>query len=318
MPIHGYFPSHLKFQERDFEILKAVWENRFLNRELLLALFPPDHHKTPAHVRTPTPKRTGTNLDRRLHKLFQQGFLRRFRTVIGGELIYALDKGGADLLRTRQFPLSFSLDWKEKNRALSPPFTDHTLMVARFRTALTVALKERPTFTLPHFERESKDLKAEWKRQGARVFVVPDAFFLLRDENQPEGRQRAAYFLEADRSTMQLSRLLEKYTRYSQMYQDRQHQERFNIPNFRVLTITKSRERATNLLALLTADVIGRKKNGDLLPNPIPRAHLPFFYFTTEQAYQAHSPNVLAAIWQRADNPQEPRAVIGSPLPLRS
>ena len=310
-------PPPLHLQERDAAMIHAVFENRFLTIPLLSALFPPheqDRTRRYRYEATATHDTTHSNLRRRLRALFHHGYLTRFITHIGGEHIYALDTKGAQLLRDNQLSLPLSIDWAEKNRDISTPYAHHALMVARFRTALSVALKVTPAFSLPHFERESKDLKAEWKRQGARVFVNPDAFFILRDSTQPEGRQRTAYFLEADRSTMQLSRLLEKYARYSAMYEDRKHIEAFGVPNFRVLTITKSKERAANLLALLTADTLGRKKNGEPISNPIPKAHRAFFYFTTEANYHEHPQNVLAAIWQRADNPPEPRAVIGSPL----
>jgi len=313
-------PPPFKLQKRDIEITRAVFENRFLTRELLAVLFPPneqDRLRRYRHAETETKDARHTNLLRRLSALFHHGYLLRFQTHIGGEHIYALDNQGAHLLDDNQLSLPLEIDWREKTRDLSNLYVYHALMVAGFRTALTVALKARPTFTLPRFERESKDLKAEWKRQGSRVYVNPDAFFILCDTSQPEGRQNAAYFLEADRSTMQLSRLLEKYARYSEMYQNRKHQEAFGIPSFRVLTITKSKERAQNLLTLVHTDSFGRKKDGEVIPNPIPKDRRPFFYFTTEENYHEHPENLLAAIWNRADEPKEPRAIIGSPLPRR-
>ena len=75
------------------------------------------------------------NLRRRLHGLWQYDYLHRFRTVIGGEQIYALHTKGAQLLLQQQLslPLTTSTNWREKNRIISNLYADHALMVARFR-----------------------------------------------------------------------------------------------------------------------------------------------------------------------------------------
>jgi hypothetical protein len=268
-------------------------------------LFPPDPAKTPAHLRTDNPTHPNTNLARRLSKLFHHGCLDRVRTIRGGELIYALAQNGANLLRSRQLPLFVpETDWTEKNRDLKQPYIDHALMVARFRVALTCALPATLSTTLEKFQRETRDLKAEWRHAGARIYVNPDAFFVLRDGERDPGRQRTAFFLEADRSTMTLDRLRDKFTRYSHMYSDRVHQEQFQIPNFRVLVVAKSAERAVNLLRILIDDETPA----------MPAEHRGFFLVTTEQRYLEHPTNALAAIWRAADNPHELRGIIPSPL----
>jgi len=292
-------------QSRDVHMLRAVFENRFLTLSLLARLFPPDPARTPAHRRIENPKHPNANLAARLGKLYHHSFLDRVRTVRGGELIYALADKGAGLLRSEQLPLFVpDTDWAEKNRTLTQPNIDHALMVARLRIALAANLGKTGTTILDHFERESRDLKAEWQHAGARVYVVPDAFFILRDTALPEGNQRTAFFLEADRSTMSLKRMREKFQNYSQMYVDRMHQERFRIPRFRVLLVTKSEERMRSLLALVA----------DAEQSCVPTDHRGFFLFTTELNYREHPSNILAAIWWDGGTPHEPRAIIPSPL----
>jgi len=221
------------------------------------------------------------------------------------EHIYALAPKGAQLLIDRQLPLPLSISTVNNNREVKGFNLQHGLMVSRFRTALTVALKQHPTMTIRSFERESLDLVAKWKSEGKKVFIHPDAFFILRDTSMPEGRQHTAYFLEADRSNMQLSRLRDKYTRYCQMYTQGIHQqEPFFIPSFRVLTITKSRERASNILSLSMSEKA-----------PLPKDQCNTFYFTTEEVYAENPQNILAEIWRRADEPKKLRAIIRSPLP---
>jgi hypothetical protein len=213
------------------------------------------------------------------------------------------------------------LDWTEKNRTVTDPFIAHALMVATFRVALTEAVRMTPSTRIERFERESRDLTAGWRvashevpelcrdlrthRDPERLFVNPDAFFVLHDGARAEGDQRSAFFVEADRSTMTVGRLLEKFVHYAEMYRARVHHRRpFEVPAFFVLTVTKTAERASNLLMVVTAD-----------GSPVPPASRDFFLFTTEEAYREHPTNVLAAIWRAANHPGERRSIIPSPVP---
>lgn len=297
----------LQLTDRDVAMLNAVFENRFLTRSLLLALFPPDASRAPRAATSG--KFIGSNLDRRLAKLFHHGFLDRKRLVVGGELVYALGQRGADLLRTRQpeLPLSEAADWAEKNRDLSGQYIAHGLMVARARTALTVAAAQAGHVALESFQRESRESKYEWLHHGARLYVNPDAFLILRDGLRPEGKQRFAFALEADQSTMaNQSRMLPKFERYAALYADREHQHAFGVPTFRVLTVTRSAQRASNLLKLVaeaTAPPLAALKS--------------LFLFTSEEAYAAEPANVLAAIWRSAHQPHDLVSLVSSPLPRK-
>lgn len=292
---------------RDIELLRALWDHRFLTRELLLRLFPPDPEKTPAHKRTAAPKAPGSNLEKRLSKHFHHGYVDRFRTVVRGELVYALGQAGAALLRDRQLNLPFlETDWTQKNRQATALFVEHTLMVARFRTALALGAAKCPGLVIDASLPESRAPRASWNNsRRAQAYVNPDAFVVLRETDRPEDAQRSALFVEADRSTMALKRLRQKYAFYSALRSDRRHLERpFEIPGFRVLTICKSNERALSLLRLVAGP-----------QSSVPPTHRPMFLFTTEETYAEHPENVLAAIWRDAGDPQQPRALIGSPLP---
>ena len=334
----GLKPS-LVLQERDTAMLRAVAENRFLTTSLVARLFPPDPERVPrhaieaaktkylerhpGHVFHPQP---GTNVERRLAKLFHHGYLDRLRTVRGGELVYALTWKGDHLLARRRLEAGVDLTpeererrrraWAEKNRDLADAFIEHTIMVATFRTALLEAVRQAKTVELVDFQREGDHLRAVWNvpphtlhdlcreshKDPRRMAINPDAFLTLRDE-RPEP---VSFFLEADRSTETTKRLLEKFVHYARLYADRRHQDVFGVASFRVLTVARSSERASNLVWLLAAP-----------GSPIPADLRDRFLFTTAQSYADHSTDILSAIWRAPDQPAESRAIVASPLPRR-
>ncbi|MFZ0889029.1 MAG: replication-relaxation family protein [Candidatus Binataceae bacterium] len=298
-------PEHdrpgLQLQPRDFEILQSLHTNRFLTFGLLLSLFPPDPSRTPAHVRTDRPKAAGSNLARRLQKLFAHELVDRLRLVTGGELIYALAQPGLELLQSRQADLFSPSNLHQLNREAKSVSIEHTLMEARLRVALVVASREAQRVKLEHFEREGPALHAAWERAGiGRCYINPDARFCLSEDG------KVLHFLvECDRGSMGLPRLRFKLRNLAYFYEDRQHQRAFGIPGFRVLTITQSAQRASNLLDLVATD--------DAISPRLKQ----MFLFTTERAYREQPSNLFSAIWRAGDNPDQRSAIVGSPLPRR-
>ena len=314
-----------EIQDRDVEMLHAISIDRATTATMLKLLFPPDKAKTPPHVFTDKPKRSGTNIDRRLSGLFHYGYVERIRTELGGELFYLLTSKGVQLLMEKQLPLPLELTVVEKAKTPKRMYLEHSAMVAHFRTAMICANREHPSLQLDHYEREATDLKADWKREDKRIYVNPDAFFILKNTAEPEGRNRQAYFLEADRSTMHLARLMEKFARYSLMYADRVQLQAFGVPNFRVLTVCKSKERAGNLLSFLAntktveLELYDTKtKTRSREKYEFPEDHKSFFFFTSEEAYTEKPQNIFAEIWKRPDDPKPFRSILrADPLPVR-
>jgi len=311
-------PPPLLLQERDFVIVRAIHENRFLNLPLLGLLFPPDPKARALKTSDTSTTTEHGNLQRRLRSLFHHGYLFRFRTEHRAELTYAVTNQGLDLLRTRQLPLPLALDMRTKNQKLKGAYVEHTLMVARFRVGLALALRQHPELTLKTFERDNQDLRLQWERPRKngkgldRLTINPDAFFILQS-NKDKAQEQMGYFLEADRSTMQLSRLVDKYRRYTAMFEDKLHRESYGVHHFRVLTVTKSAERAQNTIMLSVREPTKNPKPKD--PFIIPENRRGLFYFTTELSYKDNPQNVLAGVWRKTSNQQEPSAFIASPLP---
>lgn len=292
---------------RDYEIIKSIHLDRLQVFSFLAKLFPPDEEARRRRALGDPHDQKHTNLYRRLEKLFDNRYLARLSNYRGGEHIYALDHRGADLLRERDgLSISTSLNWQEKNRSLSPGYVDHTLMQSCVRMALTIALKSHPTLTLDHYERENDDLMAELTQESKRIYVKPDGLFRLLDEARPVGNNRLGFLHEADNSTMDHGRMLAKYIRYSMLYTFGAFREQFGMERLRVLTTTKTLARAQNLVQAI----------GDP-SSPIPKEHLPLYYFTTQEFFEKSPENFLAACWYRADTPYDLRAIVSSPLPYR-
>jgi hypothetical protein len=218
--------SAMQIQPRDLEILKSLADYRFLTTPHILALHPGGER----------------NMQRRLQKLFHEGFVDRPPRQLSwhrpqGDMVYALGNRGADLLAERLNLQRGKVDWTTKNREARERYINHSLMVANFRTVLTLALRDNQKARLAAWQ-QGKELKDYVKLDSRKVPVVPDAFFTLED---PQARMH--FFLEADQSTMTRARFLKKMMAYWQWWKEGRQGEKFGIKAFRILTLCKSEAR---------------------------------------------------------------------------
>jgi len=158
-------------------------------------------------------------------------------------------------------------------------------MISNFRVILSLALKNIQNTDLLFWDqgRELGDhvFVRDYREGKQRIPVCPDAYFGLED---PQGKMY--FFLEADRSTMTNARFLQKMRGYYNCWKQGKHSEKYGIKNFRVLTITKSKERARNLREV-TKQADERQKGFSA------------FWFTSEENYSLEKPtNVLNPIWK--------------------
>jgi hypothetical protein len=244
---------------RDHEILQAVHRHRLLRSTHLVAL---------------TGSKQATL--RRLQLLFHHGYLDRPPMQLdwyarGSEpLVYALGNRGAEVLETEGGLRRGGVRWDTKNRNLSRVFLHHTLAVAEVVVAFEVACQSRegarfipPEEVLAAAPEPTRRLRLPFRwqvevRHGGkphRLGVEPDRVFGLQFASEPEGRNRAFFFLEADRGTMPVTRnglaqtsFLRKLLAYQETWRRGLHRTHFGIPNFRVITVTSSRERAEHLV----------------------------------------------------------------------
>lgn len=143
----------------------------------------------------------------------------------------------------------------------------HQLMVSDFRVALAIAARAR-------------GVTVAWRRFPKESTIRPDGFFSLQFPELPEGRNRAFFFLEADRSTMACDRFRAKLAAYADWRRGGRHIALLGIKNFRVLTVTRSEARLDNL-ARVAAEV---------------DAGGPVFWFSAEGRL-ATADAILASVW---------------------
>lgn len=306
----------MRITDRDADMLEAIALNRVLTRDLLAWLYPPDHDQAPDHVNTKNPERTGTNLDRRLTKLYRNGYLDRMRTAYGGPFLYAISDRGSQLLKgddDRAERLTETLTegrrgWQEKNRALSTLFLTHTLAIARVRAALTVAGR-KTGWTVTRFEAFGTELAVRITAGKKTTTLRPDALVTLTHGDRPSGRNTLHYFLEADRSSMHHDKMARKFRSYEAMRGANLHSRHYALDPFRVLIVTKSNARATELANLVAGDRVHFEE-----PNTMRK----LFRVTSETNFLDHPENIAADVWTPTDRPTERAAIVPEPLKRRT
>src|SRR4029077_11756109 len=213
---------------------------------------------------------------RRLQLLFHHGYLDRAPMQLdwytrGSEpLVYALGNPGAEVLETEGELRRGGIRWDTKNRNLSRVFLHHTLAVSEVMVAFEVACRSRedvrfisPEEILAVAPVATRRLRLPFRwqvevRQGGQTYrlgVEPDRVFGLHLESEPDNRRRTFFFLEADRGTMPVVReglaqtsFLRKLLAYRETWRQGLHTAHLGLPNFRVLTVTTSRERVRHLV----------------------------------------------------------------------
>jgi hypothetical protein len=264
----GAFPNFV-LQPRDIDILKSLTDYRFLTTPQILALHPGGER----------------NLQRRLQKLFHNGFVHRPPQQLSyvrpqGHMIYALGDRGADLLAEQVGFERGKIDWGTKNREVKERYILHTLMISQVRAVLTLALNNHSQAILSKWL-QGAELKDYVEVDGKNIPLVPDAFFTIED-----AQSMMHFFLEADRSTMTTQRFLRKMKSYWEWWKEGGHSEKYGIKAFRVLTIVKTQKRKESLREI--AKKADDSEKGSMM-----------FWFASEEDYTLEKPETLLSfIWQ--------------------
>ncbi|MHB9053611.1 MAG: replication-relaxation family protein [Thermoleophilia bacterium] len=254
----------MQLTARDVTIILSVYENRFLKRDQIQRL-----HFADASVFA---------CNRRLKKLYEHSFLDKLikPVAVGShQIVYALDRRGADVVASALEVDRHKIRWNRANNRVEFLFLEHTLGVSEIRVCLDLALAGRREELL-FYQRGDKSHLRRISMTGAKkkYFVVaPDAFFGIQS-----GRGKHIFFLEVDMGTETLSRFTEKIVAYKRYWKSGQYKEEYGYNHFRVLTVAESERRLANLIQA-TGKAGGRQ----------------MFLFTTFSAIQSGSP--LGSVW---------------------
>jgi len=199
----------LALQDRDRDLLRTAHEYRLISTPQYLRLFSTESRDA---------------IYTRLQKLFHHGYLDRLGENPNTPLIYALGRRGAEVLEV------------SRRKEVGARYLAHQLMIGDFRIAVTLAAR-------------AKGIILTWRTIPQALPVRPDGFFSLHFPDHPEGRNRAHFCLEADRSTMTRERFVDKLRAYHAWQAAGGHTRSLGIRTFRVLSVTKSEERLRSLVA---------------------------------------------------------------------
>ena len=194
-------------------------------------------------------------------------------------VIYGLTRKGAALLRQHGHDVRRRLlDGIDKERDAGWRFVEHTVSIAEFMVRLEVALRGRSDLRilergeiLEDAPKTTRDrlVKLEASIRIGSVLrknaVIPDALFGLRFNNEEE----SYFMLEIDRGEMPVERyknaqrtyFAKKMLTYYEANRQQRHVHDLGLRNFRVLTVTTTKERVERMLAALDGITEGRGSN---------------------------------------------------------
>ncbi|MEJ8563282.1 replication-relaxation family protein [Yoonia sp. GPGPB17] len=266
----------IQLTERDITILRALEQHRFLTTDHLLAL-------------TGGTSRQG--LTRRLRELYDAKYIDRPRAQMMAlayadkrPMIYALGNEGAELLSNRFQMALPDVYWTEKNRRVKEKFVEHTLGISDFMVSLETACRDAGNIRIitkddmltasPEATRRKRhpvrwQTRIHWNNQWHDVAIVPDIIFGLHYTDRPEGKNKAYFMVEIDRGTMPITRrdirqtsFARKLHSYADTFERKLHVEHFGIKNFRVLTVTTSKERVETMIGAYKSEIVTRAPQG--------------------------------------------------------
>jgi hypothetical protein len=198
------------------------------------------------------------------------------------EMIYWLDKPGAEIVAGMEGATLSELNWRRKPRWFQ---VDHDLAVNDFRIEIKNACEASSKVSLENWIPESEFWahpdKVEYKYKGKDKirYVRPDGFFTLTT-----GKHRIRYLLEIDRSTETNLRFYrEKILPGLAYIMTQDYKENFGYNSGRWLVITTNENRMTNM------KIQAKRANAKGV-----------YYFTTYEKIQNNS-LLFSPIWHRAD-----------------
>jgi DNA-binding transcriptional ArsR family regulator len=231
---------------------------------------------------------SGQNVSRSLLVLWEHGYVERLLGQVESRLlyrgsfpiIYGLTRPGAWLLRKHGYDVRRRLLYEtDKQRRAGWRFIEHRVDITEFMVRLELACRGRSDLRLlerqeilenaPKTQRDRRvRLSANVRIDGVlqQLSADPDELFGLRSL---DGEDESYFMFERDRGEMPVMRHKSKdqtyYAKKMLIYYEanRQgvHARELGIPNFRVATVTTTRERVEQMIAAQKTMTNGRGSN---------------------------------------------------------
>jgi hypothetical protein len=214
------------------------------------------HYLQPLHVQLLS-RRHIIAVRRRLRQLHDQGFVVRTTVPFArnapiwsppDQYVYYLSRKGLTLAQELGFADDQARYNPEKSEALLP----HDLFLTTFHLTLRLATAAAGDIHLIYWEQRRAVLQDSVRASYERYSVNPDAVFFLKDDGKPQDQNTSYFFLEYERSrpsghAQGESNFIRKMRGFYEYHRTAGDAKRWGIPNFYVVTVTPTRERALNL-----------------------------------------------------------------------
>jgi hypothetical protein len=220
-----------ELQDSDIELLHFVYQLRIATVDLLAALS----------------GRSVRALWGRLHKLKERHYL----TIVARFMqkqVYAIGSATKPVLVDHGYAPRDFAERRLRHNELTEIGIRHSLFVADIHARMLRLTRTGP-ITLAHWQEGS----TLWdsvvpQRDDPAIPIRPDAYFILKQADRPEGKNKFHIFLEGDRSTMSHERMATKIAGYLAYYEQEAYRKKYpGMRAFIVATVTQSRQRADEL-----------------------------------------------------------------------
>lgn len=230
------------FKQSDLDLLRSLADFHFLE---------PDHFQKLS-------SRNIISIRRRLRQMFERGYLERLKVPLEHEKgiyrltsVYYLAPRGLDL--ARQYGLADQDHRHNSEKKIR--LIEHDLQISNFHLCLQLAC-QNGNLELISWEQRRAVLQDSVQSKNERLSVNPDALFALTNKDKPAEQNTNYFFLEMvlareSKYENKESYFVRKMRAYFEYAKQNRHRERWGIPNFRVITIVPTYQRAVNLCSKL-------------------------------------------------------------------
>jgi len=234
----------LQCQQRDFELLRGLFECRVMTNTQAAALYFEGKFEA---------------AKKRLQKLKSAGLIGERPRHAFEPSILSLTRNGLVALQSngilKDYP-SFPLPALIRRSRVSNLTIRHELEVMNVKTAFHSAIKHLPVFCIEEFSTWPllNEFKAYRPGQSSKeVLVKPDGFINIFEKNETGEKFERTFFLELDRSTESQDVLVDRVACYHDYYKSGGYavrrggtREEYRQFPFRVLIVFKTAERRNN------------------------------------------------------------------------